>query len=153
VDGKFQEPGRSPGFLLWRASLEWRRAIERRLAPIELTQPQFVVLAGTGWLTRHGISVRQVDLARHIGMDVNTLSQILRGLERRKLLTRDGVRRHAARRPRLTAHGEVLLARALESVEAADAAFFALPGRDVVMLLPTFSALIYTDGVTRFLTA
>jgi hypothetical protein len=42
----------SPGFLLWRVSTLWRRAIEAILKPLGLTHPQFVVLATTAWLTR-----------------------------------------------------------------------------------------------------
>ncbi len=137
----FKGPEQSPGFLLWRASLEWRRSIDACLAPLELTQPQFVVLAGTSWLTRNGEVVSQAHVARHVGMDPNTMSQVLRGLERRRFLTRRVSPSDPAKHPRLTPRGQGLLSRALSSVESADAAFFGMLGNDSAVVVRLFTVL------------
>ena len=47
-------PATSPGFLLWRLTLCWQRAITSALAPVGLTHVQFVLLACTWWLTEQG---------------------------------------------------------------------------------------------------
>jgi DNA-binding MarR family transcriptional regulator len=134
-------PEDSPGFLLWRVSLEWRRSIERALAPLELTQPQFVVLAGTGWLTRNGDAVRQTDIGRHIGVDPNTLSQILRGLEKRKLVSRRQLSRGSGKYPRLTQTGQNALRQALPLAEDVDQRFFGVLGADVTMAMAVLTRL------------
>jgi DNA-binding MarR family transcriptional regulator len=134
-------PEDSPGFLLWRVSLEWRRSIERALAPLELTQPQFVVLAGIGWLTRNGDAVRQTDIGRHIGVDPNTLSQILRGLEKRRLVSRRQVSRDCAKYPRLTPAGQKTMKQALTLVEDVDQRFFGVLGADVATTMAVFTRL------------
>jgi MarR family transcriptional regulator, organic hydroperoxide resistance regulator len=145
---RHEGPDDSPGFLLWRASLEWRRSIERALAPLELTQPQFVVLAALGWLTRKDQSVRQADVGRHTGIDPNTMSQILRGLEKRKLISR---RQHAHDRgkfPRLTVSGQALVGRAVGLVEGVDHRFFGILGADVAVAVALFARLYRTAAAS-----
>ena len=69
-------------------STKWRREIEAALATLNLTHPQFVLLASLGWLTRHHMDVTQVELARHCGTDVNMTSQVLRSLEQKGYIER-----------------------------------------------------------------
>ena len=76
-------PKQSSGFLLWHVSTSWRSSIENILKTFGLTHPQFVVLATTGWLTRNGDSVTQVMIGKMAGLDPNTNSQIIKGLESR----------------------------------------------------------------------
>jgi DNA-binding MarR family transcriptional regulator len=121
-------PEDSPGFLLWQASAAWRRAVEAALAPLDLTHPQFVLLAVTGWLTRDGAAVAQVEIARFIRLDANTVSQVLKGLERRGLISRHPGVDERAKSPAPTEAGAALLRQAVPAVEAADAAFFARLG-------------------------
>lgn len=80
---QFTGPEDSPGFLLWQVSTEWRRQVENALVPLNITHPQFVILASTGWLTREKYEVSQVELARHCKIDVTMTSQILRALEKK----------------------------------------------------------------------
>src|SRR3990172_12382089 len=81
-------PDESPGYLLWRVSMQWRSSIEKVLKPFHLTHPQFVILAALGWLTKDGNTVNQLDIGRMAGLDPNTTSQILRGLDTKKLIKR-----------------------------------------------------------------
>lgn len=114
----------SPGFLLWRASTLWRRAIEDILKPLGLTHPQFVVLATTGWLTRMDKRASQAEIGRQAALDPNTTSQILRSLQAKGLIERSYITDERSKYPTLTASGAESLAKALPAVEAADAAFF-----------------------------
>jgi DNA-binding MarR family transcriptional regulator len=122
----FATPEESPGFLLWRASISWRRAIESVLKPLGLTHPQFVILATVGWLTRKNEMVSQIEISKQAGLDPNTTSQILRSLEAKKLIKRSHAKDERSKHPILTPHGTDLLAKALPAVEKADAQFFAL---------------------------
>ena len=84
----FKTPKESPGYLLWRVSLAWRSVIEEVLKPLNLTHPQFVVLATTAWLTKSGDHINQIDISKASRLDPNTTSQILRGLEAKNLIKR-----------------------------------------------------------------
>lgn len=121
----FEGPEQSPGFLLWQVSTKWRRKIEAALATLNLTHPQFVLLASLGWLTRQNADVTQVELARYCSTDVNMTSQILRALEQKGYIERH--RRQGDERsklPRLTATGGQLVKQAIPLVEKVDNDFF-----------------------------
>lgn len=119
-----ETPERSPGFLLWHMSTSWRSSIEAILKPMGLTHPQFVVLASLGWLTRKDDCVTQVAIGKMAGLDPNTTSQILRGLEQKGLIKREQSSDGRAKNPMLTAVGKQTLFQALPAVETADAQFF-----------------------------
>lgn len=127
----FEGPENSPGFLLWQVSTKWRREIEKALAILNLTHPQFVLLASLGWLTRHHTDVTQVELARHCSTDVNMTSQVLRSLEQKGYIERH--RRKGDERskfPRLTEKGAKLVEQAIPLVEKVDDDFFGKLGFD-----------------------
>lgn len=115
----------SPGFLLWRVSTLWKKAIETVLKPLGLTHPQFVVLATIGWLTRTGKKANQAEIGRHAALDPNTTSQILRGLQAKGVIERSRRIDERSKTPTLTKAGIESLSKALPAVENADAAFFA----------------------------
>jgi DNA-binding MarR family transcriptional regulator len=119
------QPGDSPGFLLWRATLRWQRLIAAALAPFELTHVQFVLLACAWWLDEQGERPNQAAVARQAGTDVKMTSQVLRALEAKGLLERlpdgDDAR---ARVIVPTAGGKALAPRAIAAVEAVDTEFF-----------------------------
>lgn len=121
----YPTPKESPGFLLWRVSIRWRRAIETALKPFDLTHPQFVILATTGWLTKEGQKISQLDVSRLSGIDPNTISQILRGLQAKGLINRYHSHNEKGKNPNLTPEGVGRLSKALPAVEEADAKFFA----------------------------
>lgn len=120
-----EQPGDSPGFLLWHATLRWQRAIAAALQPLDLTHVQFVLLACTWWLNGAGTHPNQVDLATQAGTDVKMTSQVVRSLERKGLVARVADPLDArAMRVSLTLAGAELAPRAVEVVEAVDARFF-----------------------------
>src|SRR5262245_55390835 len=117
-------PEQSLGFLLWRVSTKWRSSIENILKPIDLTHPQFVILETVGWLTKTGGQASQAEIGRQAGLDPNTTSQILRGLEAKNLIARKRSPDERSKFPTLTIIGIESLAKALPAVESADAEFF-----------------------------
>lgn len=125
-ESAFTGPQRSPGYLLWRVSTDWRRRIENDLRAHAITHVQFVLLASIGWLSQKQALVSQIDIARHGSLDVNMTSQVIRALEARGLIRRE----HIAGNKRskycsLTAQGTRLLRKVLPIVEAVDQTFFA----------------------------
>ena len=119
-------PSESAGFLLWRASLAWQRAITAALAPLGLTHVQFVLLATTWRLNVGGERPNQLALATHVGADVKMTSEVLRSLERKWLVRRDvDPSDTRARLVRTTPAGDKLAPRAIEAFEEVEGAFFA----------------------------
>lgn len=136
-------PKRSPGFLLWHISTAWRSFIEAVLRPLGLTHPQFVILATLGWLTRNGERATQAAVGKLAGLDPNTTSQIIRGLEQKDLIKREPSSDGRAKNPFLTTKGKKILAKALPVVEATDAKFFnILTKKEMEIAIEIFQKLI-----------
>lgn len=121
---RYQGPEDSPGYLLWCVSTKWRRSIEKSLRVLEITHAQFVVLACLGWLTRFEKKVSQIELAGQAGIDVNTLSQVLKCLQKKGWIQRLVAEDSRVKYPVLTGPGEEILSKAMPVVEKTDAHFF-----------------------------
>lgn len=120
-----------PGAALWRASNLWQRQQNAVLDSLGLTPVQFLLLSGLAELTPRNRPVTQADLARRCGADAMMVSQVLRELERARLVRRDshpGDSRAFALTP--TAKGRALARRAAPVVERSENAFFATLGPD-----------------------
>ena len=136
-------PEQSPGFLLWRISTSWRTSIEAVLKTLGLTHPQFVILAATGWLTMESKSTNQVTIGKMAGLDPNTTSQIIKGLEEKELIKRSPSSDGRAKSVSLTLKGSKILNQALPSVEQTDAKFFStLTKKELSALIHMFEKLI-----------
>jgi DNA-binding MarR family transcriptional regulator len=136
-------PKQSPGFLLWHISTSWRTSIESVLKVLGLTHPQFVVLATLGWLTRNGDLVTQVAVGKMAGLDPNTNSQIIKGLEHKELIKRVQSSDGRAKNISLTSAGSNILNQALPAVEKADTQFFnLLSAKELNLLTQTFQKLM-----------
>jgi len=118
-------PEESSGFLLWKVSTLWRRAIEEALDPLGLTHPQFVILASIGWFTSEGEQACQAKIGKHAGLDPNTTSQILRGLQSKQLIDRLRSSDERSKHPVLTPAGAAILTRSFPAIEQVNAKFFA----------------------------
>ncbi|MDQ0802200.1 MarR family winged helix-turn-helix transcriptional regulator [Arthrobacter sp. SLBN-112] len=150
------DPGESPGFLLWHATLRWQRDIAAALAPLDLTHVQFVLLACAWWLNGQGEHPNQLALARQAGTDVKMASQVLRALEAKGLIEREvDPADTRAKRLRVTDAGAELAPLAIAAVELADANFFEpVPVDDALSLLrrlahPDVTAPPTTTGGNR----
>ena len=125
MTSRFPSAGESPGFLLWRISNAWQQRQRAALQPLGLTHVQFVLLASLVWLTQHGRTVTQTDLAEQAQTDPMMTSQVVRGLEARGLLTREmSAQDRRARVLTPTQEGTALAADAITVVEAVDAECF-----------------------------
>lgn len=135
-------PKESPGFLLWRISTAWRSRIEGVLKTLGLTHPQFVVLAATGWLNQEG-DTTQASIGKMAGLDPNTTSQIIKGLEKKGLIKREQSSDGRAKNVSLTLKGSEILKLALPAVEKADTEFFSpLTKQEGDALIGLFQKLI-----------
>ena len=145
------EPGRSPGFLLWHATLRWQRGVVATLKPLGLTHVQFVLLASTWWLNEQGERPNQIGLAAFAGTDVKMTSQVIRSLERKGLVECEiDPADTRARRLRVTRRGARLAPRAIAAVEQVDADFFADVAPDAALdLLGRLSARPESPEVQR----
>jgi DNA-binding MarR family transcriptional regulator len=118
-----QQPEESSGFLLWHVTLRWQRAVTTTLKPLGLTHVQFVLLASTWWLNQHDEQPSQAAVSAFAGIDVKMASQVIRTLEGKGLITRQiDSADSRARRLVVTEEGAALAPKAVEAVEAVDAA-------------------------------
>jgi DNA-binding MarR family transcriptional regulator len=101
-----QSTGGGFGYTLMHAAQTWRTEATAVLKPHGLTVPQFLVVMALYRQARHDWApLTQTEVAVRLGMDANTTSQVVRGLERRDILQR-------------TRHPEDARARALVLTEA-----------------------------------
>jgi DNA-binding MarR family transcriptional regulator len=84
-----QSTGGGFGYALLHAAQTWRTEATTALKPHGLTVPQFLVVMALYRQARHDWdALTQSEIATRLGMDANTTSQIVRGLERRGILQR-----------------------------------------------------------------
>ncbi len=115
----------SSGFLLWQVTTLWQRGIKKSLDSIDITHPQFVLLASLLWLSKHKESVTQIDLSQHSKIDPMTTSTVIRTLERKQLIKRQ--EHHTDTRAKtisLTDNGLKITRQAVKIIEKFDADFF-----------------------------
>ncbi|CAI6080333.1 hypothetical protein PAECIP112173_02854 [Paenibacillus sp. JJ-100] len=127
---RYKNPQDSPGYLLWQVTTMWQKEVRRVLEPLELTQPQFVLLHACLWLNERdveGKGVTQVQIAQFANVDVNVTSQVLRALEKRGYITR--ARHQTDTRANIittTPEGTKLAIEGMNLVEESDKNFFDL---------------------------
>jgi DNA-binding MarR family transcriptional regulator len=138
-------PDASPGFLLWRTTLRWQRAVAVALKPLGLTHVQFVLLASVWWLSEQAHTPselpNQAQVAAHAEADVMMTSSVLRTLEARGLVTRAPDPADArVKRLAVTDEGRRRAVEAVAVVEAVDASFFSR-ARDRALVLDVLRQL------------
>ncbi len=115
----------APGALLWRASNAWTRRLRAALAPHDLTQAQFLLLAGLAWLEgRSAAPITQAGLAGACGVDATMASTVLRQLAAQGLVCRRQGADARSRALALSTAGRARLEAAVPDAAAAEAAFF-----------------------------
>src|SRR5437867_1930647 len=114
-------PTESPtsGYLLWRLTTKVRVAVDRVLAPLDLTHAQYTLLASLYGFSRSGARPSQRELAEWTGLEPIFVSKLARALEHSGLIERA---EHAtdprALQLRLTARGAEVAERAIAIVHA-----------------------------------
>ena len=133
----------SCGFLLWKTANRLQRLHGRALAALDLTPSQCALLACLVGLAPSG-AVTSARIAQHTGMDKMLVSDLVKALQRKRLLTRAA--NPADARSRLlepTARGVALSRAALARIEALEARFFQ-PARNLKGLQRDLRALCST---------
>lgn len=118
-------PNDARGARLERVGAQWQTMLREALAPLQLTTAQYRLLIAAAWLTAQRPDIRQSEIAAHANADPVMTSEVLRTLERRKLLVR--APHPTDRRARsivVTAEGGALVDRAARLVDATEARFF-----------------------------
>lgn len=143
IEFHFKKPEDSPGYLLGQLTMLWQRKLKRVLDPLELTHTQFALLCALAWLSRESDKVTQVDIANQSNADTMMVSKVLRTLEEKKFITRqEHPTDTRAKTIKLTEDGEIVLQKAIVSVETADLDFFQKLGTDLATFNSTMAELI-----------
>jgi DNA-binding MarR family transcriptional regulator len=133
------------GYLLRQASAATRLALERALADLEVTQPQFLVMTMVG--AYPGAS--SADIARLTMLTPQTISVIVANLERAGRLSRLTDPDHARiQRMSLTADGSRLLGLCRERAHAIEATLTALMGPGDEVAIRRWLAAVATADLT-----
>ena len=104
---------------------KWHSIIKKELKKMNLTHPQFVVLASLAYLSQDNNEVTQVMISKLSGIDVMTVSQILNLLEKNDFVKRkEHSRDTRAKAVILNKKGEEVLQKAVPLVEQIDEIFF-----------------------------
>ena len=104
---------------------KWHSMIKQELKKMNLTHPQFVVLASLAYLSQNSDEVTQVMISKLSGIDVMTVSQILNLLEKNDFVKRkEHSRDTRAKAVILNKKGEEILQKAVPLVEKIDEIFF-----------------------------
>ena len=104
---------------------KWHSMIKKELKKMNLTHPQFVVLASLAYLLQDSDEVTQVMISKLSGIDVMTVSQILNLLKKNDFVKRkEHSRDTRAKAVILNKKGEEILQKAVPLVEKIDEIFF-----------------------------
>jgi DNA-binding MarR family transcriptional regulator len=129
----------SSGFLLWQVTVTWQRGIKKVLQPLDITHPQFVLLASLLWLQSYKADITQVHLSEHSKVDVMTTSSVIKTLLRKGLVER---KEHAvdsrAKVVSISTKGLKITRDAITTIEDFDKQFFAALKNDT----PAFKKLL-----------
>jgi len=110
---------------------KWHSMIKKELKKMNLTHPQFVVLASLAYLSQNGNEITQIMISKLAGIDVMTISQILSLLEKQNFVKRkEHSKDTRAKAVILNKKGEEVLQKAVPLVEQIDEVFFGKLDRD-----------------------
>ena len=114
-----------------RVYSKWHSMIKKELKKMNLTHPQFVVLASLAYLSQNGNEITQIMISKLAGIDVMTISQILSLLEKQNFVKRkEHSKDTRAKAVILNKKGEEVLQKAVPLVEQIDEVFFGKLDRD-----------------------
>jgi DNA-binding MarR family transcriptional regulator len=141
--GTLGSPDAAVGFLLWRLVHRFQREMNRELTPLDLTHLQFTVLALVAWSNRSGTANTQAELARSYDIEPMQMSQMMKVLEAKGLITR----RAPDGKPRLkcagvTPKGLAVLGKAMPVAIAIQRRMFGTEGQPGGKLLKMLSTAL-----------
>lgn len=117
----------STGLLFIRVYNKWHSTIAQELRKLGITHPQFVVLTTLNFLSQSDSNVTQVSISKMADMDVMTVSQIIKGLEKKEFIRRTiNPKDSRANSVILLPKGQEMVKLALPVVEKIDDDFFGI---------------------------
>jgi DNA-binding MarR family transcriptional regulator len=117
----------STGLLFIRVYNKWHSTISQELRILGITHPQFVVLTSLNFLSQSDDNVTQVSIAKMADMDVMSVSQIVKGLEKNGFIERTANPKDSrAKAVKLLPKGSEMVIKALPIVEKIDDQFFGI---------------------------
>ena len=123
-------PENAVGFVMWRIVARYQREVDRALEPENLTNLQFITVALVAWFGRENRPLTQIELARSAGIHPMQVSQTLKALETKKMISRRRSKSDTrAKRVEVTTMGVETLRLALPKVIAVQGQFFGAAGR------------------------
>jgi DNA-binding MarR family transcriptional regulator len=141
------EAQRIPGYLLWQVSKLWHRRLNFALADLDLSNTQAVILINVPRLSQERKSVTQAALAEATRIDRMTVSQSIRTLERKQLITRvPAPTNRRAYHVELTKRGAVVASNALERISASHVEFFEPLGSEARLYVELTQRLIQANA-------
>ena len=127
-----EKPEDTSGYLLWQVSNLRQRKMNAALSEIDLTYPQFVILAGIFWLKQDHKTVNQILLIKFTKMDKSVVSSILKLLEKKKIVIRKtDIKDTRAKTLELSKTGITQLKKALEIIKQGDIEFFDITKQNI----------------------
>ena len=141
---KFRKNEHNSGFLLWKVSYMWQQEQRHILMKYHnISQMDYVILSSTYYLTVTDQKVTPTILARHTKITPVGVIQLLKSLEKRRLIVRyseeyDGKSRFV----KVSDLGVDVLKKAITTVEAFDDRFFKTVGTKIGVLNKLFLDLI-----------
>ena len=140
-------PENAVGFVMWRITHRYQRAVDQALRRHGLTHLQFVTLTLAAWMGRAGKSATQAEIARFGDIHPMQISTIMKSLEGKALIERRPAPGSGpAKTVALTLSGIEALKIALPLVIEVQHRLFGPEGRPGGSLLQTLLAL---DGTTE----
>ncbi len=123
-------PENAVGFVMWRIVARYQREVDRALLPVNLTYLQFVTLALVAWFGREQAPATQIELAGSAGIHPMQVSQTLKTLESKKLISRRLSKSDTrAKRVEVSSAGFKTLQEAFPKVIAVQSQLFGEAGR------------------------
>lgn len=120
-------PDSSTGLLFIRVYNKWHTIITQELRKLGITHPQFVVLTSLNFLSKSDDNVSQVSIAKMADMDVMSVSQIIKGLEKKEFIKRvPNPNDSRANAVILLSKGQEMVKLSLPIVEKVDNEFFGI---------------------------
>ena len=117
----------STGLLFIRVYNKWHSTINQELRKLGITHPQFVILTTLNFLSQADDNVTQVSISKLADMDVMSVSQIIRGLEKNEFIKRTtNPKDSRANAVILLPKGQEMVKLALPVVEKIDDDFFGI---------------------------
>lgn len=142
-----EKPESSTGYLLWQISNLRQRKINLSLNEINITYPQFVILAGIHWLKREHKIVNQVLLINFTKMDKSVVSSILKLLEKKKIVIRKTDPNDTrAKTLELSNKGTSKLKKAMKIINQMDIEFFDKTSLKIDALNDTLIKILNKNG-------